>query len=317
MIHVRTTVADDRDVAGDIDRPRARIGHGMVRDGGRAPQLVSGLRIESMEDAIHRGYEDLAFPDRNASIDEVAARVARGTRIRLRIKLPDLPAGGRVDRIDEAPGTGGVHDPVDHDRRRLLAPRCAEIVGPGKPEAVDIAFVYRGEGREIGLVLIAPQGEPVLRLAVRAIQSRLIDVTGGSAQRGHSQKQRCSKAQRRPHFGKPHDDLHRLMLRYLGSWRPQRIPYARTRRDPRLSHNCDCFDRFCRHGVPTKRAEFPEISALASLCVRVTCEPARSTRNVPSTSGARADPLGGNGPGVHKFPGRRGRLKKGSSTRVS
>jgi hypothetical protein len=58
---------------------------------------------------------------------------------------------------------------------------------------------------------------------------------------------------------------------------------ASTRRDPRLSHNCDCFDRFCWQVLPTKRIELAATSVVASLCGQ------RSGASLPPLDEKRTD----------------------------
>jgi hypothetical protein len=41
--------------------------------------------------------------------------------------------------------------------------------------------------------------------------------------------------------------------------------YASTRRDPRLSHNCDCFDRSCGQASLAMSFEFPATFAVISM----------------------------------------------------
>jgi hypothetical protein len=127
----------------------------MIRNGGCAPQLLSGLGIEGVEDAIHRRYEDLALPHSDAAIDQVTAGVSCSARIRMRIEFPKPLTGGSIDGIHEPPSARCVHDAVDNDRRRLLAPRRAEIVCPGKSEAANISVVHHRKRRKIALAPVA------------------------------------------------------------------------------------------------------------------------------------------------------------------
>src|ERR1700734_693478 len=109
----------------------------------------------------------------------VAARVPARKIIGLRVIAPQLPAGRGVQRVYVAPGSRGVNDAVDDDGRRFLAAHgLAQVVLPGKAQLLHILRVDAGEGRVVAAVLVAPTGEPVLRLLVRVPQARGVEVAG-------------------------------------------------------------------------------------------------------------------------------------------
>ena len=94
------------------------------------------------------------------------------------VVAPQLFAAGGIHRIHITPGSRGVHDAIDHQRRGLLAAlRLAQIVAPGKTQLLDIAGVDRGQWGKVRAVLVAAAGKPVLRLGVRGLQARRIDVS--------------------------------------------------------------------------------------------------------------------------------------------
>jgi hypothetical protein len=83
-----------------------------------------------MKPAVDRRDEDLPLPDRHTPIDEVAARITRRARIGPGVEFPEFIPRRRVEGIDVAPGPRRVHNAVDHDRRRFLAARRPQVIGP-------------------------------------------------------------------------------------------------------------------------------------------------------------------------------------------
>ena len=166
--HVRTAVADDDDVAGDLRRAGAGVRQLVVGDGVDHPDLLAGRRIQCVQTAVDRRDVHLALPNRDAAVDQVAARISRGREIvRLGIVAPQFAAGRRIDRVHVTPGARGIQDAVDDDRRRLLAAlRGSEIVVPGEAQVLDVAGIDELQGRVIAAVLVAPAGEPVLRFRI-------------------------------------------------------------------------------------------------------------------------------------------------------
>src|SRR6266700_666818 len=53
-----------------------------------------------------------------------------------------------------APRARGVHDAVNHDRRRLLAPMCIEVIKPREPQPIDVVGVAMSERTEPRLAII-------------------------------------------------------------------------------------------------------------------------------------------------------------------
>ena len=76
----------------------------MVDDRIRAPELLARRGGEGMKVAVDRGDEDLALPDRHATIDEVAAGIARRARVGPRVELPKLLPRRRIKGVDVTPG---------------------------------------------------------------------------------------------------------------------------------------------------------------------------------------------------------------------
>jgi len=99
-IHVDAAVPDDGEVVGDVDRARAGIREFVVGDSVHLPQLLAGFGFERVKAPIDRCDVDLALPHRNTSIDEIAAGISGGERVRPRIEFPQLLAGRGIDGVD-------------------------------------------------------------------------------------------------------------------------------------------------------------------------------------------------------------------------
>src|SRR5262249_50987032 len=112
--------AGDQHAVGDERRDGERIAVLPVR-GLRLPLLLAVLRVIGDHMGVERGTEDLSVVDRRALVGDAAADDARGLWRPIQRLLPDLLAGGDVDR-DRRLGVGDVHDAVVDDRLRLLAP---------------------------------------------------------------------------------------------------------------------------------------------------------------------------------------------------
>src|SRR5262249_60533123 len=85
----------------------------------RLPQIFAVLGVVGDDMSVERGAEDLAVVNRCALVGDTAADDARGLRRPIERLLPDLLAGGNVDR-DGRLGVGDVHHAVVDDRLRLL-----------------------------------------------------------------------------------------------------------------------------------------------------------------------------------------------------
>ena len=105
LIHVGAAVADDGKIAGHVDGTGAGIGLRVVDDRVGVPQLLAGLGVDRVQVAVDRGDEDLALPDGDTAIDEIAAGISGRARIGLRIEGPQFLACRGIDGVDEAPGS--------------------------------------------------------------------------------------------------------------------------------------------------------------------------------------------------------------------
>ena len=117
--HVGAAVADDHDVAGNLRCAGAGVGQLVIRDGVGFPNFLAGRGVQCVQTSIGGGDIDLTLPHRHPAVDQVAAGVSAGEIVGLRVVAPQLPARGGIDRVDIAPGSGGVHHTVDDDRASL------------------------------------------------------------------------------------------------------------------------------------------------------------------------------------------------------
>src|SRR6202030_1230125 len=77
---------------------------------------------------------NLAFVDRDATIDDIATQFVPLVTRRLGIERPDLFAGFGVNGVYDSPWRRDIHDPVDNDRGRFDAADRVQGVGPGKAQ---------------------------------------------------------------------------------------------------------------------------------------------------------------------------------------
>ncbi len=129
----------------------------------------SGLPVfafERDEAAVERSDDDLAFVHRGAAAHDVTADEAAPLGWHLRVVLPQLRAGARVERIGDGPGGRQVHHAVDDDGRAFDAALGVEVVVPGETELAYVAFVDLLERAVTLLGIGAADGEPVAGFAV-------------------------------------------------------------------------------------------------------------------------------------------------------
>src|SRR5262249_54865998 len=160
----------------DARRAGDRVGELVVDDGVLLPDLVAGRRIDRDEASVVGRDEDLALPDRDTAVDDVAAALVAAFAVHLRVVGPDALAGAHVDRVHDAAGGGLVHDAVDDDRRRLDAARRLEVVGPGEAELLDVAVVDFLQLAEARLGVVEAVAQPVLRAAAVGLDRAAVDL---------------------------------------------------------------------------------------------------------------------------------------------
>ena len=148
----------------------------MVDDGIDLPGLAAGGGIDGVQAAVDRRHVHPPLPDRDATVDEVAAGIACIEALGLRIVAPAFTAGRRVHRVDDAPGARGVHHAVDDDRRSLLATlRLAEVVVPRVAELLHVRLIDLRQRRIVAAAPVAPAGEPAAGFRVGMQQARHVD----------------------------------------------------------------------------------------------------------------------------------------------
>ena len=182
MSHVCAAVADDDDIAGDLRRPCAGVRQFAVDDGVGFPDFHAGSRVERMQTAIYGSHEYFALPNCNTAIHKIAAGISSHEVLGLRVITPQLPAGHGVDCVHVTPCARCVHHSVDDQRSGFLAALgLAQVVAPGKTQLFDIVLVDRRQRRIVRAVLVATAHEPVLRLPVRTLQPRRVQIPGGGS----------------------------------------------------------------------------------------------------------------------------------------
>ena len=119
--------------------------------------------VERQERRVQRADEHPIAEHRDAAVERIdLVRVADLLRPLI---APDLPAGGGVERDDRPRPAAGVHDAVDDERHRLEHRTARQLT---RPRRLQPAGIVRGDLLQAGIVralVIAPVGQPVVRLA--------------------------------------------------------------------------------------------------------------------------------------------------------
>ena len=135
---LRSAAADDDLALRDPRRHRQRVLILRIRDA-RFPHRLSGQRVERDQASVDDRRDHLVLVERDAAIDDAAADLGlNGGAVHLRIPLPELLAGPRVDGEDDAPRGDAVEHAVRDQRRRFLvaaAGRVAEVPGMSNDQA--------------------------------------------------------------------------------------------------------------------------------------------------------------------------------------
>ena len=145
------------------------------------PDLRAGRSIERNQAAIIGADEDLALVERNAAIHDVAAAAITLRPVDAGVVGPELLAGSRVDRMDDAPRRGHIHDALDHHRRRLDTAVRSETVAPLQAERLDVVGIDLIELAESGLGVIEPVARPIVGGLGIGDDCRAVDRAGDRA----------------------------------------------------------------------------------------------------------------------------------------
>ena len=172
-------VSDDNDAAGHLRRAGHRVGQATILDGIDAPQHAAVARIQRMQMAIEAADIDLALPDRDAAIDQVAARIACVAQIHPRLEAPTQRTGRRIQRVDATGHARGKEHTINDDRRGLHAPVGAGLEAPCEAQAANVLLVDPVQRGEVGLAAIPASREPLVRFAVRRPEALRVNVAHG------------------------------------------------------------------------------------------------------------------------------------------
>ena len=134
-------VADQHLAFDDARGARDRIALGTIDDRVDAPDRLTTGRIEGNQASVKTAHVDLALPDRHAPVYRPAAALAEVFGRHLRVVFPEQLAGSGIDRIDNAEGPGGVHHPIDHQRRGFGAAVDIQFRRPGHAQLADVARI--------------------------------------------------------------------------------------------------------------------------------------------------------------------------------
>ena len=152
--------AGDQHAVGDLRRAGHREAF-LPLDDLLLPDLLAGLLVERDDVRVERAAEYLAVVDRRALVRDAAAHHARGGRIELDRRAPDLLAGGDVDR-DRELGVGDEHDAVVDERLPLLAVVAGQRRAPDRHQALHVRLVDLLQRAVAVLVIAHPVGEHVV-----------------------------------------------------------------------------------------------------------------------------------------------------------
>ncbi len=159
-------VADDDLAVDDARRARDRVGRRAL-DRVDLPGLLAGIAVDGDQVAVECRDIDLVAPERDTAIGHVATGIGAPAARRLRVEGPEQLARRGIQRVDDAPRHGDVHDAVMHQRRRFHRAIRVDVEIPGETEIADIAVVDAGERTEALFVVASAGGQPVTGLGVR------------------------------------------------------------------------------------------------------------------------------------------------------
>ena len=142
------------------------------------PRRLAALGIDGHEPAVEHADVDATLIKRRAAIDDVTAGERVVLAMYFGVVLPELLSGLGVDGVGHAPGSGGIHHPVDHQRRGLEAAIGRRLERPRQAQLGGVGVVDLIERAEALLVVVAPVRQPVLVARVRLRQGRIVHRRG-------------------------------------------------------------------------------------------------------------------------------------------
>ena len=186
--HLSAAVADQHQILHHARRARDGVA-AADGNGFDFPCRLAGCGVESDQSAVQRPYVDPALPCCDATVHHITTGIDRRRTRDFRIVGPQGSAGLRVEREHLAPSAGHVHDPVDHQRRRLLAAMGGvEIIEPGKPQLSHVAGIDLPQRTEVLLIVSAPRAHPIARLVVRREQASRVNGSRRPCRRARSRR---------------------------------------------------------------------------------------------------------------------------------
>src|SRR6202789_98698 len=98
-----------------------------IRQRVHPPDTPAGLGVDRVQVPVDTRDINASLPDREASVDDVAAGIAPILPVDARIIGPYLAAGNSVERIYPAPIAGRIHDTINDDGSALQPTLRAEL----------------------------------------------------------------------------------------------------------------------------------------------------------------------------------------------
>ena len=112
------------------------------------------------------------------AVDHIAAGLHRCLSGNLWVVFPQRLTGNHVQGIQLGPGTGGVHDAVNHERRCFQPALGTGLVDPRQPQLTDVLVADLIERAEPLLLVGPPVADPIPGVSRRSDQRIVIDVVG-------------------------------------------------------------------------------------------------------------------------------------------
>ena len=125
------------------------------------PQLLARGGVQGNQTPVDGSDKNAAFPERNATVDHIAAGFDPARFVDFGIEAPQWFAGFGVIRKYFGPGGRDKHFAVDNHWRCLLAARIWQVSEPGNAQILHIAIVNQGKRAVPLLIIIEASHRPV------------------------------------------------------------------------------------------------------------------------------------------------------------